>query len=360
MKIEEIDRNFRVSAYAGRTDIVFRDCKSQPFSIHGVMWSETEDCFVRMPQSVAEQTSPGVAQLNCNTAGGRVRFCTDSEYIAIRVTLTGINKMPHFALTGSTGFDLTVTEAEKDRFVGSYIPPFGVTEGYTSLLTAGEKRMRQITIHFPLYCGVRSLEIGVQQSAELAPARPYAIEKPVLYYDSSITQGGCASRPANAYPAMLSQWMDCDHINLGFSGSACGEPVMADYIAGLDCSVFVYDYDNNAPTAQHLLATHEPLFLRFRKTHPHTPVIVLSRPKLHLTGEEQQRKEILRATAENARKRGDRAVEFLDGSLLFARTGGENATVDNSHPNDLGFFFMAEALVPLLRQAFSGNLRKAH
>lgn len=353
MKIEEIDRNFRVDSFAGRKDILFRDCKSDPFRVYGLLWDGKDGCFLRMPREVSERTSPGVDQLNCNTAGGRVRFRTDSEYVAIRASLTGINKMPHFALTGSTGFDLTVREDQEDRFAGSYIPPFGVTEGYTSLLTVGERKMRQVTIHYPLYCGVRSLEIGLQSGSELLPPEPYPVEKPVVYYGSSITQGGCASRPANAYPAMLSQWLGCDHVNLGFSGSACGEQAVAEYIAGLRCSVFVYDYDNNAPTAEHLLATHEALFLRFRESHPRTPVIVLSRPKLHLNEDEVRRREILRATAEHALSRGDRNVCFVDGSRLFDFPGGESATVDNSHPNDLGFYFMAKALRPILEKALA-------
>ena len=86
----------------------------------------------------------------------------------------------------------------------------------------------------------------------LKDAPEYRIKKPVVYYGSSITQGGCASKPGSSYESILSRRFDCDYINLGFSGTAKGEDEIVDYIKGLEMSVFVMDYDHNAPTTEHL------------------------------------------------------------------------------------------------------------
>ena len=116
--------------------------------------------------------------------------------------------------------------------------------------------------------------IELEDDAKLETPTPYTLERPMVFYGSSITEGGCATRPANAYTALLSRWLDADYINLGFSGSAKGEMEIANYIAGLDMSVFILDYDHNAPTIEHLAETHEPFFKMIRS------ILLMVRPSL--------------------------------------------------------------------------------
>ena len=99
-----IDPNFRVESTFEEDGLAFFDASKPPFSLHGLL--QEEGCFRRLPPSVAQATSEEVALLSLHTAGGRVRFCTDSPVIAIRAEMHAIEKMPHFALTGSGGFDL--------------------------------------------------------------------------------------------------------------------------------------------------------------------------------------------------------------------------------------------------------------
>ena len=54
-------------------------------------------------------------------------------------------------------------------------------------------------------------------------------------------------------------------------------------------------------------------------------------------------------TYENALARGDRNVYLIDGPTLMAIAGNEG-TVDGTHPTDLGFFSMAQALIPVLKE----------
>ena len=341
MRIEDADRNFIVKA-PDDAQTVFFDVAAPPFTVHGLM--RDANGYHRLPFDVAEATNEGVQWLNLHTAGGRVRFRTDADRIVLRAALRAISKMPHEALTGSAGFDLYAGDVYK----GTFEPPFDVETGYSSELFLGAGGMREITVHFPLYSGVEKLELGFPAGSALAQADPYAVPLPVVYYGSSITQGGCASRPGNAYQNILSRLLTCDHVNLGFSGSARGEPCMAEYIAGLRMAAFVLDYDHNAPDPAHLEATHEAFFSVIRGRQPTLPVILLSRPQPRPTEEERLRRDIVKRPWERAVNNGDRNVWFIDGTEMLNIFGGDSGTVDGCHPNDLGFYCMAKALEPVL------------
>ena len=153
-----------------------------------------------------------------------------------------------------------------------------------------------------------------------------------------------------AYEAIISRALDCDHINLGFSGNAKGEQEMTDYIKDLDMSLFVMDYDYNAPSAEHLKKTHEKMFKCIRKKNPTLPILIMSRPKYYLSDGEKDRLQIVKATYENAIAAGDKNVYFIDGSTLMSDELGADGTVDNCHPTDLGFFSMAQRMIPVIEK----------
>lgn len=351
MRLEDIDPNFKVDTSIEREGIKFYNAEAEPFRIHGVF--REGDNFVRMPQAIADSVSPGVSTLACRLAGGRVRFVTDSPYVAIHAELYNKYKADHFTMCGSMGFDAYIErDGEPIRYLNTFRPPVNVGDSYQSLrdIPGGEW---EVTINMPLYCGLKALYIGLDENATLKPPREYTYEKPVLFYGSSITQGGCASRAGMSYQGILSRRLDFDFLNLGFSGSAKGEPEMIEYLASLDPSVFVLDYDYNAPTADHLEATHEPLFKRFRASHPDTPVIMISKPlpEIYFNREHHRRREIIRTTYENARAAGDKNVYFIDGTTLMSTDG----MVDRTHPTDLGFTLMADGIEPVLRAALESK-----
>ena len=341
--ISDVDKNFKIETAIQKSDIRFLDARSAPFSLHGVFYEDGK--FRRMPREVAITVNDGVSLLHANTAGGRLRFKTNSSYVAISAKMPVIGRMPHFTVCGSAGFDLY----EKDRYKGSFLPSFWMDGGYESVIDFPDSKWREITINFPLYSDVSELYIGLSERAELAEPTPYKVEKPIVYYGSSITQGGCASRPGNAYESMLSRMLNADYINLGFSGSARGERAISEYIQTLNTSVFVYDYDHNAPTVEHLYATHERTFKEFRKAQPDTPVVILSRPAYYLNAEEKERLKIIKTTYENAVASGDKNVYFIDGKALM-RLAKDGGTVDGCHPNDLGFYSMAKAIEKVLKR----------
>lgn len=349
MNIAEIDKNFKVETSFERDGLVFKNVLDEPFRVYGVF--HDGEIFRRVPDDVAATVNPGVYNLAKHSAGGRVRFITDSPYVAIKAVITEPAKWSHMPLTASTGFDLYVKEGE--RFVPrkSFIPPHSFEGGYDSVYDfVGEPRERLVLIDFPLYNTVSDLYIGFKEGSLLKAAPDYKYESPIVYYGSSITQGGCASRPGMSYQAIIERRFDANYINLGFSGNGKGEDTMAEYIASLDMSAFVYDYDHNAPTIEHYKATHDRFYRKIRLYHPDIPVIMMTRPKAKnlLAESEFERIRIAKRTYNAAKRRGEN-VYFIPGYELM-KYAEDEGTVDGCHPTDLGFYSMAKRLGSLLEK----------
>ncbi len=341
--ITSLDSNFKVESKLDVPDIEFYNTLQEPFKVYGVYYGK--DKFIRMPIDVAKNVNEGVYWLNFCTAGGRVRFKTDSPYVAIHAKMPPSEHSPHFAVTGRCGFDLYVGNG----YFKTFVPPADIKDGYESLIQLGSPKMREITINFPLYHPVHNLYIGLSDSASVLPPEPYKTELPIVFYGSSITQGACASRPGNCYQNFISRRLSADYLNLGFSGNAKGEDEMADYISGLTMSAFVYDYDYNAPTVEHLQKTHERMFKKIRTANPELPIIMLSRPRCSLSEDDLQRLEVIKTTYKNAIESGDKNVYLIEGPKLM-ELAGNDGTVDDCHPNDLGFASMAKAIGDILEK----------
>ena len=355
MNISELDPNLGItSSLKDLPGVVYLDPEEAPFKLYGVF--REGDHLTRVPTEVAKQVSPGVEGLSLDTAGGRIRFRTDSPYVAVKVIYNHIlETMPHMAATGSKGVDIYEEKDGRPTFVNAVIPPVNVAEGYEGSRDLLGTGMHEVTLNLPLYQGIKKIYVGLDGGSRVYAPKDYSYRRPILYYGSSITQGGCASRPGLSYQAMLTRWLDCDHINLGFSGNARAEVPMVDYLTTFDASVFVCDYDHNAPSADFLKNTHKPLYLRYRERRPDTPIVFVSRPKFLLNSEELRRREIIRAPYEDALAAGDKRVYFIDGATLTAPGLDDEGTVDHCHPNDLGFYYMAKGMYPVLKQILEGE-----
>ena len=328
----------------------FFDPMKSEAKIHGLVPGE----YCRVPSRVRERMNDGLKGLSYHTSGGRIRFTTDSDSLSVRMAVTQRIGMAHMPLSGSAGLDIFADCGDGLKYAATKQPAFGRTRLEAEVpLPKGEKN---VTIYLPLYNGVKSLKIGTEKGASLGAPPPYTHEKPVVFYGSSITQGGCASRTSNSYCALLARRLDSDFINLGFSGSAKGEAYMADYIAGLAMSCFVYDYDHNAPNVDHLVATHQSFFRTIRERRPDLPVVLVTRPDVDLAPQESERRRaVVRQTYDEACAAGDRRVYFVDGFTLFGRSDRDACTVDGCHPNDLGFVRMADGIEPALRAALGAS-----
>jgi lysophospholipase L1-like esterase len=219
---------------------------------------------------------------------------------------------------------------------------------------------RYFTLNFPLYQGVNELHVGLDAGAAVDAPPPYATAGPIVFYGTSITQGGCACRPGMAHTNILSRMLNAQVINLGFSGNGKGEPEVARVVAEIaKPALLVLDFDANVSTLD-LLKARLPEFIRIlRDSHPATPILVISRPPfasdLHKESAMQDkldRAEFHRRTVERRRAAGDANIHFCDGSTLMGEDFHE-CTVDGVHPTDLGFWRMAEALRPVIGKILS-------
>ncbi len=354
MDIVKIDPNLKLASALEEKDIVWNNALGEPFRLCGATAQNSPDApLMRIPQEIAKSVSDGVAWLNRHTAGIRVRFATDSPYIAVKMEWGGFRFMGHMAGAGSSGADLYRVKDGVHRFVGAVFPGYNyeeVTQGVEGLIRVPAE-MTDYVLGLPLYNDVDRLYIGVKEGCRLtAGVEEYRNEKPVIFYGSSITQGGCASRPGNCYQGHLSRSLNMDYINLGFSGSAKGEQEIADYIASLDMAAFVLDYDHNAPNPEHLKKTHYNFYETVRRAHPDLPIMMISRPDYAGSWDANQRLAVIADTYHRAVESGDQNVYFINGADFFAGELADSCTVDGCHPTDLGFYFMAQVIGPVLKR----------
>ena len=357
--IAGLDKNLAVEVKVEAEALCLHDVRKAPFELYGLYNPKEEPEFKRMPDDVAAATSAGVKRLARHTAGGRLRFSTDSPYVVLKAVMPSITHMPHMPLSGTSGFDLYIDSADgrESVYFKTFMPPAAMTDGYESKIDFTTEGVHYVTIHFPLYNTLTDLYIGVKEGSYLGEGAKYRDKKPIIYYGSSITQGGCASRPGNAYTNRVTRTLGIDHVNLGFSGNGKGEDPMIEYLASLEMSAFVSDYDHNANTPERLTATHKKLYEAVRAKHPDVPYIIMSRPDIRvdrgLNDDFQKNincRRVIFETYHYARDIGDRNVYLIDGEGIFRGPYEDSCAVDGVHPNDLGFALMADAVECVLRR----------
>ena len=345
MKIEQIDKNFKKQTFTETENNYTYTMPCEGFDLYGIFYDENLGRFLRMDMDVAKAASPGVTWLNSHTSGGRIRFSTDSSTIGITVTYDELLDMCHMPLTGSSGFALLEKIGNTYETVTVFRPQKNELKGYSGQITINDKKRHEYILFFPLYNEVTSLQIHLDKDATLYEPEKYRDIKPILYYGASIDQGGCASRPDASYPATISKWNDMDFINLGFSGNCMGEAVLAEYLSKIECSLFLMAYDGNAPSVQFLEDTHYPFYEIFRKAQKDVPIIFMSIPSFEYHKDQRiLKREVLHQSYLKGKAAGDENLYFLDGETLFGDKDREICPVEGLHPNDLGFYRMAEVI----------------
>jgi len=330
------------------------------FSIEGKGWSDTKDLYDRLPSRAEAIVRPPIWSLSRDSAGLCVRFVTDATNITARWTLRKTQlAMPHMPATGVSGLDLYTKERDRWHWLGAGRPVNSPSE--EKVLVQGLRpAKREFALYLPLYNGVDEVKIGVPRGATVTtgPERRAAV-KPIVFYGTSIVQGGCASRPGMAYPALLGRRLDWPTINLGFSGNAQSEPEMARLLAELDPAVYVLDPLPNM-TAQGIAERFEEFVLTLRRTHPRIPMVLIE--NLNFANRQFIPAVAARCDASNAKLReihrnlvraGQTRLFYVPASRLIGDDG--EATVDGVHPTDLGFVRMADALEPVLRRALKSE-----
>lgn len=325
-------------------------------TMEGKGWTDTDAFFQRLPSKAKATVPKSVWNLSRHSAGICARFVANTRQIAARWQLTNQSlAMPHMTAIGVSGLDLYVKQDGRWQWIGVGQPTtFPANE---DVLTGGiPEGFHEFLLYMPLYNGVDTVEIGLPVGAEMrqAPPRPQGQAKPICFYGTSIVHGGCASRPGMAFPAILGRRLDRPVINLGFSGSGQMELELADLLGELDVAVYILDC---LPNMNPDLVTRrlQPFVERLREHRPDTPIVLVENVVYQAGAFIPARREAyqsknaaLKKACRNLLAGKCPNLTYVPCDLLLGQDG--DATVDGTHPTDLGFHRFADALEPILKK----------
>ncbi len=317
-------------------------------------FEDVDRYFARFPARAKGKVTDAVWNLSQHSAGEVIRFRANTDQLKVRYTLLNASvAMSHMPATGVSGLDLYSFDEETKtwRWVAVTQPTKKTEE--KNWISGMEKKEREYMAYLPLYNGIDALSIGVPEGCEFTPLSPRK-DKPIVYYGTSIAHGGCASRPGNAYTAMLGRRLDIPVVNLGFSGSARMEMSIADLLVEIDAEIYVLDAGPNM-TSQWIDERMVPFVKRLREVRPNVPILIVEDrwfsnewilPERHETGVNNHAA-AKRAFEELQKDYDD--LYYLSGENLLGEDLDNDGTVDGSHPNDLGMYRQADALEAAIR-----------
>ena len=322
--------------------------RSPELKVFGIPHFEETNCLHRLPREVMEQV-PSLAFLGRRPQGARIGFKTNAPEFTLKIEFETLSFDVGMSIYSCQAALVYAGDRQSPRYLGMCYPTNYQTKSFEKRFCKGNSELEDILIWLPRNEIIADINISFPDGVVVCPPTPYKYSKPIVYYGSSITEGGCAYNINNGYNAIISQHLDVDYVNLGFSGNAKGELPVADFINTIDMSIFVLDYDHNAPTIEHLQATHEPFFKRIREKHPDLPVVMMTRPAIYYA-KNDARREVVQTTYRNALAAGDKNVYFIDGEQFYGDHDRHLCTADGTHPNDLGFYRMASCIEPVIKE----------
>ena len=331
------------------------------FLIEGTAIADSlkESPYDRLPISYKEKVREPVWDLSKASAGITVRFHSNSTSINLKWTVLNDLDMPHMAATGIKGIDLYTKYNNKWRYVttagalvglktyqNKSIPADSINE--YELIKNMSPDFREYKLFLPLYDGVTKLEIGIDNNALINKASPNPV-KPIVFYGTSITQGGCASRPGMAHTNIISRKLDVDCINYGFSGNGRMEMPIVELISDIDASFYVIECLQNMDSEQ-VRERVIPLVDMIRTKHPLTAIVLVENMMYTTAFLDQtiettliQENEALKNEFDKIIKRGTPNIFYIKDNKDFL--SDNEGTVDGVHLTDLGFLRYADYLI---------------
>ncbi|MBE6250846.1 MAG: hydrolase [Bacteroidales bacterium] len=335
-------------------EVVWHDASE--FPVFGKITDDTPTRYQRLPGYLEPITRKPVWGLGRNSAGLYIRFYAEgSMSLYFKWKLFSNKSMAHMADTGVKGLDLYALSDENGWRYLRCAKPEGA-ENEVKLVCG--KAPREYMLYLPLYDGVSSLKIGIEEGGTLGQPEIMSPNdmKPVIMYGSSILQGCSASRPGMAHTNILARMIDREVINLGFSGNAKLDYEIAELMASYsDPGLFVLDYVPNC-SAEMIDEKAETFFRIIRDAHPDVPIILVQNAVLHGTDIfdrgaariTKAKNDAQRRLYDKLRKEGDKNLYFVEGDGMVGYDG--DTTVDGTHFTDLGMMRYAEHILPTIKK----------
>jgi lysophospholipase L1-like esterase len=324
-----------VSASDSRLEI-----KGLPF------FGENEGNWWRFPKRADGAIPSYVWETSKSSSGARILFRSNSSSVAVRYTChTPAGNHPNIHSYGEAAIDAYVD----GNYIASLVPT-GVGEVEEYIFAGVEKGEREICLYLPLFAQVTIKEIGLDSGATIQSPAAFAVSRPVVFYGTSITHGGCASHPGLSYEAILCRRLNLDFVNFGFNGCGRGEKEVGAIISEVDASCFVLDFSQNNDSVESLRENYLPFINVLRSRHPQTPIICVT--PIYWTPElpgaargniHESMREVIREAVKTRIGSGDNNIYLVEGYELLGPEQGDGLT-DGLHPNTLGFYWMANGL----------------
>jgi hypothetical protein len=310
-----------------------------------------ENRYDRLPISYKEIVRKPVWELSKSSAGMSIRFLTNSTSISVKWTLLNNEKMNHMAETGIKGVDLYFNNKGNWQYLNT-ARPINIENEFL-LIKNMSNEMREFKMYLPLYDGVKHIEVGIDSNSVIE--RPLKSKRrTIIFYGTSITQGGCASRPGMAHTNIISRRLNIDCINFGFSGNGMMEQPINELISGFNPLFYVIECLPNMNPEQVANRTI-PLVKTIREKHPETPIVFvenfLKEPsaldkKMH--NDIIKKNAVLKYEYTKMIEDGFRNIFYISSEKA---TGEDHeGTVDGVHFTDLGFIRYADFLIDKFAQ----------
>lgn len=356
--IKKVDSNF--INVENKEELNYIDPKiNNLVKIYGLYWFNEDKRYHRLSKELDEilpNLEGSVDVLAGNSSGGIAAFYSNTNILKIKVKLSFKFHMGHMPYTGQAGFDLYIGESYKDmKFYRTSNFDFNKNEYEFTFFNhkAMSETNKLYVLNFPLYATVEEILIGVNPNSSITPCNDlFKDNNKIVFYGTSITQGGCASRPGMSYTQILSRMLGIECLNYGFSGNGKGHIEIAQALSKIkNVRMFVLDYEANA-TFDRLKATLDNFVKCLRKEYPTTPIVIISKIPMYLEFHDdsyiKNEKKIRNYQKNYVKKANDENLYYIDGAKVLGKSNISEKTVDGCHPTDYGFISMAEYLYPII------------
>ena len=317
--------------------------------IEGRAFNNTEHYYDRLPANVTTNVNGGVRSMKHHTSGMLFRFRTDSRKLSFKwVPYNAGLSMDHMPSTGVSGID--VYRFDEKAGAWRYVSTGRIWDAVKGgSLQTPWRPGESCIVNLPLYNGVKSFELGIDPEAKVEALGPRksGVDKPVVFYGTSITHGGCCSRPGLGFVNLVGRHLDVPVVGLGFSGSGKMEFEMSEHLARIDASCYVLDCLWNM-NDRLVTDNYEPFIRNLRAKRPDVPIVMAEACDVFCRGPGGKDR-IMKALYEKLLAEGWTNLVYLPKDRMYS--SDTEGTVDGVHPNDLGMMSMAEAFGDAVREA---------
>lgn len=329
------------------------------FEIIGKGFDNTETPYDRLPGYLKDTIRPVLWKLSKNSAGMAIRFRSNSTSIGFKWEALFENNMSHMAATGVRGLDLYTFEDNHWQYIRTAKPEG--KKSHAELISNMKPTDREYMLYLPLYDGIKFLEIGIDPDATISkPQLQLPVTgNPIVFYGTSITQGGCASRPGMAYPSIVERKTNIETINLGFSGNGLMDWEILEAMLEIDASCYIIDCLPNCDIQRGNERGYKFLN-RLLIQKKEIPVIMIGEvgftqsyfdPVLDKKVNEKNTE--WKNIYDRLKNEGNGNLYFISHNNLIGNDF--EGTVDGRHFTDLGFQRFAENILPALESVLLPN-----